>query len=47
VVETPSSSNIEVFVINGQANTLLVQLEYLNETYYAQVGTNSSVVVGY
>ncbi|MFP3233491.1 MAG: hypothetical protein RXR08_07315 [Sulfolobaceae archaeon] len=46
VVETPSSPNTEVFVINGQANTLLVQLEYLNETYYAQVGTNSSFLVG-
>ncbi|MEJ2781079.1 hypothetical protein WIW89_09350 [Stygiolobus sp. CP850M] len=46
VAGTPSSSNTECFVINGPANTLLVQLEYLNETYYAQVGTNSSVLVG-
>ncbi|PVU69775.1 hypothetical protein DDW09_03465 [Sulfolobus sp. SCGC AB-777_L09] len=43
---TPSSPNTEVFDINGQASILLVQLEYLNETYYAQVGANSSVLVG-
>ena len=43
---TPSSPNTEVFDINGPASILLVQLEYLNETYYAQVGANSSVLVG-
>ena len=43
---TPSSPYTEVFDINGQASILLVQLEYLNETYYAQVGANSSVLVG-
>ena len=41
-----SSSNPEKYSIEGPATTLLVEISYLNQTYYVEVGANSYVLVG-
>ncbi|QXJ33825.1 hypothetical protein [Saccharolobus shibatae] len=41
-----ANTNSEEFEINGPSNTLLVELLYLNQIFYVQVGLNSSVLVG-
>ncbi|BFI74456.1 hypothetical protein [Sulfurisphaera ohwakuensis] len=41
-----SSTNPEKYSIEGPTNTLLVELSYLNQIYYVQVGANASVLVG-
>ena len=41
-----TSGDPEVYKIEGPANTLLVELAYVNKIFYVQVGLNSSVLVG-